>query len=287
MGVVLSLLAAVFSASKDLISKHLALTLHGTLSAFASFLFALPYYLLILLVLWLLGLEEFAVSREFLALVLLRSVTDAAAESLKMHSLSHGDISLLSPFLSLSPAFLLLTSPLITGDRFSAVGAGGVLLVVFGAIVVLYRRSGYISSEVSTKGLLLAIASSFCFSLNACFDRLAVQIASPTLSGFAMTAAAALMLAPLALRRPGWAGGLKVNFKSLSARGALEVVFMITKLAALQYLQAPYVSALMKSSVLLSVIGGRVLFREEDFLRRILASALIIVGSAIIVLEGL
>ena len=287
MGIFLSLLAAFIGASKDLVSKKLAFSLHGTLSAFASFLYALPFYLAVLAVLWMLGIETFAVSQTFFLLVVLRSITDAAAESLKMHSLSHGDISLLSPFLSLSPAFLLITSPLITGDVFSSAGAVGVLLVVMGAVVVLYRRPGVAGRGVSKQGIIYAVGSSFCFSLNACFDRLAVQIASPALSGFAMTAAAALMLAPFAIKRVGWRAELATNRHSLWGRGGLEVTFMIAKLAALQFLQAPYVSGLMKSSILVSVIGGRVLFREGDFGRRMLASALIIFGCVIIVAQEL
>lgn len=285
MGTIFSLLAAVIGASKDLVSKRLAFTLHGTLSAFASFLYALPFYVLVLAVLWILGIEAFAFSGAFFLLVILRSVTDAAAESLKMHSLTHGDISLLSPFLSLSPAFLLITSPLITGDQFTASGAVGVVLVVFGAIVVVYRRRGRQSEASVARGILLAVASSFCFSLNACFDRLAVQIASPALSGFAMTAAAALMLAPFALRSGDWRSEFSANSRNLWGRGCLEVAFMITKLAALQFLQAPYVSALMKSSILVSVVGGRVLFKEQDFARRMLASALIIIGCVVIVVQ--
>ncbi|MCB0344053.1 MAG: hypothetical protein KDD66_03005, partial [Bdellovibrionales bacterium] len=97
----------------------------------------------------------------------------------------------------------------------------------------------------------------------------------------------ALMLAPFAIKRVGWRAELATNRHSLWGRGGLEVTFMIAKLAALQFLQAPYVSGLMKSSILVSVIGGRVLFREGDFGRRMLASALIIFGCVIIVAQEL
>ena len=115
MGLILSVLSASLSASKDLVSKRLAFRLDGTASTYASFAYALPYYLVVLGVLWAAGHETFVFSAAFLVLVLLRALTDTLAEWMKMHALSHGDVSIVASFFSLSPLFLLLTSPLITG----------------------------------------------------------------------------------------------------------------------------------------------------------------------------
>src|SRR5262245_32422985 len=116
MGFVAAVLSAFFSSSKDLLSKRLAFHLDGTVSTFASFGFALPFYVLVLAVLYLLGVETFECSFLFLMLVLLRSITDTFAEWLKMYAFAHGDISVVATFFSLSPLFLLITSPLITHD---------------------------------------------------------------------------------------------------------------------------------------------------------------------------
>src|SRR5436305_623414 len=139
MGLLASLLSAVFSSSKDLISKRLAFRLDGMVSTFASFAFALPYYAVALLVLGLLDQETFTWSLAFFVLVLLRSVTDTFAEGMKMHAFAHGDISLVASFFSISPLFLLITSPLITGDRLSVAGVVAVTLVVGGSLLLVYR----------------------------------------------------------------------------------------------------------------------------------------------------
>src|SRR5260370_9999411 len=112
MGFVAALLSAGFSSAKDLLSKRLAFRLDGTVSTFASFGFALPFYVLLLAVLYLVGVECFEWSSLFLLLVLLRSVTDTVAEWLMMHAFAHGDISLVASFFSLSPLVLIFTSPL-------------------------------------------------------------------------------------------------------------------------------------------------------------------------------
>src|SRR5262245_9161158 len=116
MGFLAALLSAVFSSSKDLLSKRLAFRLDGTVSTFASFGFALPFYVLVLAVLYVLGMETFASSLSCLVLVLLRSITDTFAEWMKMYAFAHGDISVVTAFFALSPLFRLVTSPLITRD---------------------------------------------------------------------------------------------------------------------------------------------------------------------------
>ena len=59
--------------------------LDGTASTYASFAYALPYYVVVLAVLWRFGLETFTFSPYFLILVLLRSLTDALAEGIAEH----------------------------------------------------------------------------------------------------------------------------------------------------------------------------------------------------------
>jgi drug/metabolite transporter (DMT)-like permease len=277
MGLLASLLSAVFSSAKDLMSKRLAFQLDGTTSTFASFAFALPFYVVVLAVLLLLGREVVTWSVAFLTLVFLRSVTDALAEGMKMHAFAHGDISVVATFFSISPLFLLITSPLITGDPLSVTGAVAVVLVVGGSLLLVYRPStkGWAGQK---RAILLAAGASLFFSLNSCFDRLAVQKGTPVFAGFGMTLLSAAFLLPLIVHRWERLQALRVHQTRLWLRGLLEVAFMVSKLYALQYLQAPYVVGLLRLSLLLSIIGGRVFFREQDFGRRLAAGILILGG---------
>jgi drug/metabolite transporter (DMT)-like permease len=285
MGLLAALLSTVFSSSKDLVSKRLAFRLHGTLSTFASFAFALPYYLLVLTVLWLLERETFAWSYTFLALVLARSVTDTMAEWLKMHAFAHADLSLVACFFSLSPLFLLVTSPLITGDALSVPGAVAVILVVGGSLLLVYRSSTHGWAAQKT-GILLATGAAVFFSLNSCFDRLAVrqgalgggEFMTPVVAGFLMTLLSALFLLPLVLRSRGAWLALWEERTGLWVRGFLEVAFMVCKLYALQFLSAPDVVGLQRLSLLLSILGGQVFFKERDIGRRLAAAGLILGG---------
>jgi drug/metabolite transporter (DMT)-like permease len=284
MELLTAMLSSVFACSKDLMSKRLAFHLDGTVSTFASFTFALPFYLVLLTVLSLLGHEVFTVSLAFLALVFLRSVTDTFAEWLKMHALAHGDLSVVVLVLSLSPLFLLITSPVITGDRLTIVEVIALFLVVLGSILMVYRPSARLSAG-HTKGLLLAAGAALFFSLNGCFDRLAIAKAkgTPVFSGFAMTFLSAVFLLPLVLGNKDRVNALRRHRGGFLLRGLLETAFMVCKLSALQTLDAPTMAGIQRLSLLLAIIGGRVFFKEEDFRRKLAAGLLIAAGVILII----
>jgi drug/metabolite transporter (DMT)-like permease len=277
MGFLAATLSAVFSSCKDLLSKRLAFRLDGTSSTFASFAFALPFYIPALAFLYWLGLEDFERSVPFLVLILLRSITDTFAEGMKMHAFAHGDISIVATFFSLSPLLLLITSPLITGDPLHVADAAAVVLVVTGGLLMVYRPSttGWAKQH---KAILLACGAALFFSLNSCFDRLAVQRGTPVFSGFTMTLLSALFLLPFVLFRKERLQSLRTHTAGLLLRGALEIAFMVCKLYALQFLAAPDVVAVQRLSLMLSIVGGRMFFKEPDFKRRLAAGILILVG---------
>jgi drug/metabolite transporter (DMT)-like permease len=276
MGLLACTLSALFATSKDLLSKRFASRLDGTTSTYASFAYALPFYLIVLAVLVEREMETFTLTQSFLLLVLLRSVTDVFAEGMKMHALAHGDLSVVATFFSISPLFLLVTSPLVTGDPLSTPRVLAVCLVVVGSLALVYRPSAAHWSGQG-KGIALATGASFFFSLNSCFDRLAVQKGTPVFAGFSMTLLSAVFLLPLVLRRDRQAS-LRQHRAGLLLRGLLEVAFMSGKLIAIQSLQAPDVVAIQRLSLVLSILAGRFLFGEPDFLRRLAAAILIAAG---------
>jgi drug/metabolite transporter (DMT)-like permease len=284
MGILAALVSAVFSTSKDIISKKLAVRIDGATSTFASFAFALPFYLIVLAGLGLAGYDIVHFTAAFWWLVVGRALTVSFAEGMKMYAFAHGDISLVTLVFSMSPLFLLVLSPLITGDELSVTGTVAVLVVVGGSLALVWRPSQ--GSERQKLAIVLALGASMFFAMNSVFDRMAVRPtgdeapdpAVAVVAAFTMTLLSAFLLSPFVLlHRQRW-GGLFTYRRGLLVRGFLEVAFMVGKLLAMQHLAAPYVVGLQRSSLILSVIAGRVLFRETDFLRRLLAALLILGG---------
>jgi drug/metabolite transporter (DMT)-like permease len=304
MGIIAALLSAVFSTSKDVVSKKLAAQIDGTVSTFASFGFALPFYVALLAVLWLLGHDIFTFPIRFWWLVVARAVTDVFAEGMKMYSFAHCDISLVNILFSFSPLWVVALTPLLTTDELSVPGVLAVMLVVGGSTIVVYRPS-HPDWARQRKGILLAIGASVFFALNSIYDRLAVEespksevrspmsegvtsdmlgfVVKPAVAGFGMTALSATLLVPFVLSRKRLVG-MSLYRRGLSVRGLLEVTFMVSKLVAMKWLEPSYVVGLQRTSVLLSIIAGRVIFKEGDFKRRMLAGIIILFGVVWIVL---
>ena len=248
MGLVAAFVSAFLHTAKDLVSKSLAADVDSIVSTFASFAFALPFYILLLAILLWTGHEELVFSSSFLSLVLLRAIFDCGAEWCKMQALSEADISLLSPFLALSPVFLLILSPLITGDVPSFRGGAGVVLVILGGLFLL-SPSSMRGGSISKRAIVLATLTSVLFAMNACFDRLAVQEATPVWAGFMMTLTAGAFFVPSLLRNAARQSDLQMYSFAFSLRGIFELGYMVCKLYALQFMQAPYVDSIRKLSI--------------------------------------
>jgi drug/metabolite transporter (DMT)-like permease len=285
--------AGLFSATcvtaKDLLSKRLSFRIDGATSTFASFAFALPFYVAVLAIMHALGLSRFGFTNTFVTFVLLRAVTDTLAEGLKMYAFAHGDISVVTTIFSTSPLILLVLAPVVTGEHLSWLGLGAMLLVTAGSLVLVCHPAGQ-GWATQKKAIVLAATASFFFALNNCFDSLAMKgnnplpgdFWSPAVAGFSMTLVSALLVAPLTLLRRDRLRSLRTYQGGLWARGFLEVVFMSAKLYAMQFIESQYVLGLMRLSVVLSIIGGWLFFKEGDFRRRLAAGLLVVAGVALI-----
>jgi drug/metabolite transporter (DMT)-like permease len=285
MGIFLSFLAAFFASSKDIVSKRLSFSVDSTTSTFASFAYALPYYVPLLVIMTYMGFEKITISSTFLLMVILRGLTDSFAEWFKMSAFSYGELSEIAPFLALSPFFLLLFSPLITGDIPTFQGILGVLLILLGSILnILFLKGSGLSKIQNIRGIIFAVIASVFFCFNNIFDRLAVRSGTPVFSGLSMTLFTALVFLPLVIKKSTARNDLIANSRPFFARGFFEVIFMVTKLSALQYIQAPYVAALLQSSCILSIIGGRMFFQEREFLKRLCLGGVVMGGVILVVL---
>lgn len=273
IGVLLSLATTVAMTAKDVVSKKLSVSVDGTTSAFASFAFALPFYAIVLFIFWLLGWETFTVHSAFFSYVLLRALSDTFAETFKMYALSHGEFSVIVPIISLHPVFLLVASPLLTNDPLTPNIIIGVLFTVIGSTLVVFQRA-----KTSTKGIVYGLLCAFFFALNNCFDRLSVQTASPTFSGMVMTAVSAVMLIPLLIYHRTRMSPFIEYKNPFLLRGGFEVLFMILKLSALQYLQAPVATAIMRLSIVFAVISGGVVFNEKRMIPKLIGAAFTVIG---------
>ena len=277
MGFIATLISACTLTAKDLVSKAVASKVHPDISTFASFLFALPFYGLLFLALYLFGGEWVVLSRTFLLLVLMRGISDVFAEGCKMRAFDKGDVSLVSGLLSLSPLILTAISPFITGDPVSGSEAMGMALIVAGGLVIV-RRDRTTGKVVQPVAVVYALVGSVAFALNSALDKLAVGHAGAVTSAFAVTLCAALLTLPALSRVPAAKVQLGGNARAFLLRGLFETVFMVTKMVALTSLPAHIVVGIMRISMILTVVVGGAWFHEKDRMRRVVGTLLMYVG---------
>lgn len=87
---------SVCMASRELLSKRISADASGTVSAFATFLFALPFYLVLWTALLFCGVESARVESGFWFWIVCRALSDVGAEWSKMVAISYGELSLVS-----------------------------------------------------------------------------------------------------------------------------------------------------------------------------------------------
>ena len=274
LGVLLATAASLLSSSKDIVSKRVSGRVDSSVSTFASFLYPLPLYCVILFVLWLLGVDVFAASHQFWIYVGARAAADAGAEWCKMKALAIGELSLVTSFFALYPLLLLLSSPIITGDALEPKAPLATGIIVLGTLIILYRPRG--DAPMNWKAVGLSLLAAFFFSLNTALDRATVQEANPVFSAFVMTALSGIFVSPT-LRREHLPQ-LLLEKRLFSLRGVFEVLFMIVKLSALTILSAPMVVAIGRLSTVLNVLAGHFMFGEPHLGRRLIGASLVCGG---------
>jgi drug/metabolite transporter (DMT)-like permease len=197
------------------------------------------------------------------------------------------DASLAAPLLLLTPVLMLVTSPILVGQRVSALGAAGVVLSVAGGFVLALSEPGarpraslmtFIRDPgVRSMGLTAAI-----YSVTANMDKLGVEASTPVFwvaAAFDTIAVASLVL--LLASRPRAVSLSQLRYAC--AAGAANAVGNVTQMYALTLLFVPYVIALKRMSALFTVIVGG-LALGESFRTRLLGAAIMFAGAAVVIL---
>ena len=180
---------------------------------------------------------------------------------------------MVAPMQAFPPAFLLLTSFALLGERPGAPVIAGVLFTVIGSYVLLLeprmRPLDPFRRLSSDKGVRLAFTTAALFSVSFVFDKTVAMHSDPYFG----SAVASLSLGILSfvvahlrgIRMPNAHRGLLL----LIVPGlAVAVTLSCQNTALLLQLAAP-VSAIKRLSILFAVLIGGFLFRETHLLQRL------------------
>ncbi|MFA5184984.1 MAG: DMT family transporter [Patescibacteria group bacterium] len=220
------------------------------------------------------------------------AVINLVASVLYMEALQTAPMSLVLPLVTLSPVFLLATSPIINREFPSILGTVGILVTTAGTYALNFDRAkqGWFEpirllwKEKGTRSMLIV---AMLWSVSAPLDKLAIRHADPFWYSALINIILGFMLLPFVIR----AGESK---KIMSARGMLlllplgisSALATLTQFVAFSRIMVPYAIGIKRTSVLWGVAWGRTIFKEEKIGMRFGAALLMCLGAIFILFAG-
>ena len=228
----------------------------------------------------------------FLSAVLVTGSLNVVATVLYFHAVRTTDISLCIPMLSFTPVFLLASSALILGESPSAAGIAGIALVVLGSYVInitgrCRTLSGPVRAMLGNRGVLSLFLVAFIYGISANYDKIAVVASDPYFASgtvFCFVGGALFAVRCAQERR----------LPTIPARGLLAFAAIGAVLAVeaasvnLAYTAAivPYVISIKRLSILMTVLFGWLIFREQEPMTRLAGASVMVMGACCILLFG-
>ncbi len=199
-------------------------------------------------------------------------------------SIQLSDLSLTTPMLTLSPIFLLVTSPLILGEFPSRAGLVGIVLTVMGSYILNSKETqkGYLApfkAMLTERGPRLMLMVALFFSVGANVDKIGVVNSSPFFWVLSLNIVSSLLLLPIMFwRTRNILPKIKTEMKYLVGMGLIDALALICQMTALTMAIVPYVISVKRTSALMSSLFGFFVFKEKGARERLIGVVLMLAG---------
>lgn len=282
-----SILTAFSESMKDVFSKNNLKNLDEYAVAWGLRFFALPFLLPLLLV-----IEIPPLGRQFWIALLVSGTLNVITTILYMRAIKLSDLSLSVPMVTFTPLFLLLTSPLLVGEFPGIYGLAGIIFIVTGSYTlnIKERSRGYLApfkALVREKGPKLMLMVAFLWSITSNFDKLGVQDSSPIFWAIAANIYISIFMLPiLILKSDQKLNQLTHYIAPLLPVGLFTALTFIFQMTAINMTLVAYVISIKRTSVIMSVFWGYLIFKEKGLKERLFGSVLMIIGVVLITLHS-
>lgn len=205
-------------------------------------------------------------------------------------ALKESPLSLSLPIATLTPVFLLITSPLIVGEFPKPLGILGIITTVIGSYVLnlskrhesLWEPLVSIIREKGTRHMLLV---AFLWSITSNIDKIGVQNSNPILYAFTGTFFILLFSTiVVAAKKISFIHILK-NSITLAPVGIATGISTVAQMTALSVTIVPNVITVKRTSTIFGVIWGKLFFKEEKMKERLLGASIMVLGVIFIALN--
>ena len=284
IGLIYAFITALFGAFKGVVSKKNLQRMDPYVATFASIYYALPFLLILLFF-----IDIPPLGPEFWTALIVMGSLNIVARVMSMRALQLADLSLVSPLITLTPLFLLITSPVIIGEMPTKLGIFGVLFIVLGSYLlnIKKRSDGFLApfkALIKNRGAQLMILVAFIFSITSTYDKIGVQNSSPLFWSVAAYVFMAVFLLPIMLYKSKQSAQLHNSFKTLFPLGFFNAGIIVFQMLAISTTLVAYVISIKRTSVLISVFFGYLFFKEKGLKERLLGASIMVIGVLLITL---
>lgn len=210
---------------------------------------------------------------------------------LYMKAIKYSDLSITVPMVTFTPLFLLITSPLIVGEFPNFFGLIGVLLIVLGSYLlnIKQRHGGFFApfgALLKEKGPKLMLLVAFIWSITSNFDKIGVQNSSPIYWVIAINIFITLVMLPIMLYKSQRnVKQISASYKALIPIGLASALTLIFQMTAINLTLVTYVISIKRTSAIMSVLFGYLIFKEKGIKERLIGAVIMVVGVCFITLS--
>ena len=280
---ILAILTAVFESLKDIASKRSLKNVDEYVVAWAMMGFTLPILLPLLLI-----IDIPPLNVQFWLALLVSGSINVVAWILYVKAINLADLSLTVPLITFTPLFLLITSPIIVQEVPTLTDALGILMIVIGSYILNLktRSQGYLApfkALLSQKGPKLMLCVAGIWSISANVDKIGVQNSSPTVWAIALFSFVSLGMLPIALAKSRQNfRQIPKHFLALVPIGIFNSAAILFQMRAIDMALVAQVIAVKRTSALITVFLGYLIFKEVGIRERASGAAIMIFGVVLI-----
>ena len=288
-----AILSALFEALRNVSGKMGLKDMDEYLVTWAFGFFALPF-----LVFPYLFISIPSLGNQYWIALISDGILNVIATILQLKAMKHSDLSLVIPLTSFTPLFLLIMAPLILGQYPTFLGIIGVILIVIGSYILNIKRrilttqrknSDYLDpfkAMVKEKGPKLMLIAAFLLSITSSIDKIGISNSSPLFWAVSVHVFTSVTLAPVLIHEFHNHTKLTgMDIKLLFAVGIFSALSLVTQYIAITALLVPYVIAIKRTSAIISVLFGYLIFKEKGIKGRLAGSVVMVIGVIFIVLS--
>lgn len=283
LGIILALLAALFSSLKGIARKHVSRDFSSIQIGYMGQVYGV--LLLLPLAAWRYTQTGLNLTPGIAMALTVSTVIVLASTYLYIEALRITDISVTEPLRNTSPIFVALLEPLILNIQMEALIIAAAVMGSAGAYILVAEKSLLTPLEnMKNRGALLSILVAFILSLYSIAQRFGATKADPLLFIY-MTYITSLIGFWIWKKKEGETIKPKTYLrKDVFALGTVTATGVVLGIYAYSMITASEVTIIKQTSAAFSVILGGKFFKEQQLTRKLIGALIIGLGVLLVAL---